>query len=131
MVLYKKQTEYINKILKHFMRSIDKQRNTSLPPNIHIHNESEVEEKKYVVELSPSSNQLYQQKIGSLLYLAMTTRPDMAWAESLIGRFASNPQNHHHLKLNHILPYLDSSKSLYLQLKIVCRKFILMQIMHT
>ena len=37
----------------------------------------------------------YQRKIGSLLYTAVTTRPDIAFATSHLARFLTNPGSEH------------------------------------
>ena len=38
----------------------------------------------------------YQRKIGSLLYIAVITRLDVAFAVSRLSRFMTNPRTKHH-----------------------------------
>jgi len=58
----------------------------------------------------------YQRKIGSLLFAAVTTRPDIAFATSRLARFLSNPSAEHHRAADRILLYLAATKSRALQL---------------
>ena len=53
-------------------------------------------------ELQPATNQAepvnqtkYQSAIGGLMYLVVSTRPDIAFAVSNLARFSSNPQKEH------------------------------------
>jgi hypothetical protein len=39
----------------------------------------------------------YQRVVGSLMYIMIGTRPDIAFAVSIVSRFASNPNNTHWL----------------------------------
>jgi hypothetical protein len=48
----------------------------------------------------------YQRAIGSLMYVMMGTRPDIAFAVSVVSRFASNPDNTHWLAVQQIFRYL-------------------------
>jgi hypothetical protein len=57
----------------------------------------------------------YQRKIGSLLYAAVITRPDVAFAVSRLSRFITNPGPKHHEGADRVLHYLKSTRSLALQ----------------
>lgn len=58
----------------------------------------------------------YQRKIGSLLFAAVTTRPDIAFATSRLARFLTNPSPDHHNAANRVLLYLHDTRSLTLEL---------------
>jgi hypothetical protein len=58
----------------------------------------------------------YQRKIGSLLYVAVTTRPDIAFATSQLARFLINPSPMHQDAADRALLYLNSMKAVALQL---------------
>jgi hypothetical protein len=58
----------------------------------------------------------YQQKIGSLLFAAVTTRPDVAFATSRLARFLVNPSTNHQRAADRVLLYLQGTKSKVLQL---------------
>jgi hypothetical protein len=59
---------------------------------------------------------LYQRKIGSLLYAAVTTRPDIAFATSRLSRFLTNPSPKHHAAADRVLLYLKRYRDFGLQL---------------
>ncbi|SGZ16041.1 BQ5605_C029g10723 [Microbotryum silenes-dioicae] len=48
----------------------------------------------------------YLQAIGSLLYISLGTRPDIAFALSYLSRFANNPGRRHWIAVKHVLRYL-------------------------
>lgn len=57
----------------------------------------------------PADKLMYQRIVGSLMYAMVATRPDLAFAVSSVGQFASNPQKDHWNAINHILRYLRGS----------------------
>jgi len=58
---------------------------------------------------------LYQQKIGSLLWAAVNTRPDVAFAVSRLGRHSHNPSHQHHEAADRVILYLKNHRTLGLQ----------------
>ena len=58
----------------------------------------------------------YQRKIGSLLYAAVNTRPDIAFATSRLARFLANPSQEHQRAADRVILYLEETKQLTLQL---------------
>jgi len=65
---------------------------------------------------TPSETNKFQRKIGSLLFAAVTTRPDIAFATSRLARFLSNPGPDHQDAADRVLLYLSDTKQLALQL---------------
>ena len=57
----------------------------------------------------------YQRKIGSLLYTAVITRPDIAFAVLRLARFSTNPGIKHHEGADRVLHYLKRTRSLALE----------------
>jgi hypothetical protein len=57
----------------------------------------------------------YQVKIGSLLYAAVITRPDISFAVSRLGRFLMNPSPQHQLAADRVLLYLHFNRFLALE----------------
>jgi hypothetical protein len=57
----------------------------------------------------------YQKKIGSLLYAAVTTRVDIAFAVSRLARFMTNPGPDHHAAADRVLLYLKRYRDFGLQ----------------
>jgi hypothetical protein len=60
-------------------------------------------------EPDPEAKRMYQRMVGSLMYAMVATRPDIAFAVSATGQFASNPQQEHWVAIRHILRYLKGS----------------------
>lgn len=56
----------------------------------------------------------YQRLIGCLLYLAVATRPDIAYYAMWLGQFNAAPSRTHFLAAKHVLRYLSGTKSLAL-----------------
>jgi hypothetical protein len=54
----------------------------------------------------------YSQIIGSLMYLASATRPDISFAVSKLSRYMSNPGDNHWHALERVLRYLKGTISL-------------------
>ena len=57
---------------------------------------------------------LYRSLVGSLLYIAKQTRPDIVWIVNKISRFMDKPTNTHWLAFKRVLRYLQATKSLKL-----------------
>lgn len=51
----------------------------------------------------------YQQLVGSLLYIAQGTRPDIAWAVNNVSKFNKNPGQAHWIAAKRILRYLKGT----------------------
>ena len=57
---------------------------------------------------------LYRSLVGSLLYIAKQTRPDIVWIVNVLSRFMDKPANSHWLAGKRVLRYLQATKSLKL-----------------
>jgi hypothetical protein len=64
---------------------------------------------------TPAEINKYQRKVSSLLFAAVTTRPDIAFATSRLARYILNPRPAHHAATNQVLLYLVSTQSLALR----------------
>ena len=56
----------------------------------------------------------YAQLVGSLMYLAIATRPDISYAVGLLGRFSANPGLPHWKAAKHLLRYLKGTMDMKL-----------------
>lgn len=65
---------------------------------------------------TPTDKARYQRLIGSLMYLMLGTRPDIAFALSYLSQFAADPSVAHWRALKRVLRYLAGTKSLVLWL---------------
>ena len=58
----------------------------------------------------------YQRVVGCLMYLAVTTCPDIAYYAMWLGRFSATPTRFHMLTAKHVLRYLGGTQKLALTL---------------
>src|SRR4030095_16978596 len=66
-------------------------------------------------EATQGDIKLYQQQVGYLLYLALKTRPDIAFATQQCAKYASNPNNLHFKAVDRIFAYLKKYPNLGLK----------------
>ena len=92
------QSDYLRKVLQRFNMTNAKAAVTPLPMGyIPIPNDQPVDDQL---------RQRYQQVIGSLLYLMLGTRPDIAYAVTKLSQYAANPSKDHLVKALYICRYL-------------------------
>jgi len=60
----------------------------------------------------PTSREEYRSLVGSLIYLSVITRPDIAFAVGRAGQFMENPTEANMIAAKRILRYLQSDKKL-------------------
>jgi len=60
----------------------------------------------------PADQQLYQSLVGSLMYLMMATRPDLAYTVSTLSEFNSAPTDEHIFAAKRVLRYLKQTGKL-------------------
>lgn len=58
----------------------------------------------------------YLKKVGSILFAAISTRPDVAFAAARLARFNQNPDQTHHKAADRVLQYLHGTRSLGIRL---------------
>ena len=101
------QKDYLNTVLKCFNMQNVKEVSTPLPSGYNpVPNTLPVDEKLRTK---------YQQVIGSLLYLMLGTRPDIAYAVTKMVQFAANPSEEHLTKALYICKYLAGTTNYKLQ----------------
>src|SRR4051812_49279803 len=89
------QSHYVEKVLSHFGYSNIKVCPTSYDPSVMLRKNR-----------GNARDQLrYSQIIGSLMYLASATRPDIAFAVRKLSRFVSNPGDDHWHALERVMRY--------------------------
>src|SRR4051812_23055811 len=93
------QSHYVEKILSRFGYSECKTSPTPYDPSVLIRkNEGETKDQLR-----------YSQVIGSLMYLASATRPDISFAVSKPSRVFSNPGDDHWNALDRVMRYLKGT----------------------
>ena len=68
-------------------------------------------------ERQKMKNVPYRELIGSLLYLANTTRPDISFAVGMLSRYMENPGTAHWDSACHVMRYLKASRTTGIQYK--------------
>ena len=92
------QPAYIKKLLEKYKMSDSKPVGTPVDPGNHLLKATEDEE--------ALEQQLYQSLVGSLMYLSVCTRPDLAYAVNTLARFSSKPNRSHWIAAKRVLRYL-------------------------
>ncbi len=67
---------------------------------------------KSTTDVTAVSEKSYPSLVGSLLWLALQTRPEISQAVSQLSRFVSNPSPAHLTAAKHLLRYLNGSRAL-------------------
>ena len=90
--LFLSQKNYIKKILDRFNMSNCKSVSTPLAAHFKLSSEScpQTEEEKEKMASIPYAN-----AVGSLMYAMVCTRPDLAYAVSMVSRYMHNPGKEH------------------------------------
>ena len=105
--LYISQQKFIEEILQRFGKTALKPTKTPAEQGIRL--------TKYDKNATEADIKLFQQQIGSLMYLMTSTRPDLSFAVGQCARFMSNPAPEHFKALNRIWQYLTYSKNFTLK----------------
>lgn len=101
------QSHYVEKILERFNMKNCSTRTTPLDINLKLclkGSTDDVESKNVDVP--------YREAIGSLMYLMIGTRPDIAFAINLLSRYSNNPKLAHWKALKRVLQYVSETKNL-------------------
>ncbi|KAK1616578.1 hypothetical protein QYE76_022095 [Lolium multiflorum] len=95
------QSHYVEKILSRFGYIDSKPSSTPYDPSVTLRKNRRI-----------AIDQLrYSQIVGSLMYLASATRPDISFAVSKLSRFMSNPGTDHWHALDRVMRYLCGTMS--------------------
>ena len=106
--IYLSQQVYLEKVLKRFQMLDCKGCSTPIDVKAKLHMKREDE--------GETDKVLYQEAVGSLTYAAITTRPDIAYATGIVGRFSSDPSDLHWVAVKRILRYIKNSLELRIRL---------------
>lgn len=102
------QTAYINKILKKF--HMEEAKNSAIPaePGLHLSGNK----KATTDEFQDKVNQIpYREAVGSLLFLARVSRPDIEYAVNRASQFLTNFSEEHWQAVKRIFRYLCGTKN--------------------
>ncbi|KAJ6050443.1 uncharacterized protein N7446_010552 [Penicillium canescens] len=98
------QHQYIQKVLSDFGMESCQPKSTPMNPK-HILNHRPDEEPP-----DEEAKARYATAIGSLMYLMVGTRPDIAFALGMLSRFTAQPQSHHQVALQRLLRYVKATQ---------------------
>lgn len=101
--IYMNQRKYISDILKRFDMSECKPVSSPLDPNKKL--------KACEENGVPVDSELYQSIIGSLMYLATSTRPDISYAVSALSQFNSRPTHEHFVAAKRVIRYIKGTSN--------------------
>ena len=111
-VLTLSQSSYIEKVLKNYGMGECKPVTTPLAAHFNLSKKDcpqTDEEEEYMSKVP------YANTVGSLMYLMVCTRPDIAYAVSVVSRYMANPGKNHWAALKWVLRYLAGTKKLGLK----------------
>ena len=103
------QVAFIDSVLKRLTIPL-KEKHTPLPLVEKLVSNPEPKE-----NTNPDLVRSYQSAIGSLMYIMLGTRPDLAFAVGKLASFASNPSPEHQRAISHMFCYLNKTKDLSLR----------------
>jgi hypothetical protein len=104
--VYLSQQAYVEKVLERFGMTDVKPIGTPMEPK-------EYKKKMVRRELSgeePCDKALYQSKLGSVMYLMTSTRPDICFAVGVLSRYSADPGVSHMRAMDRLLRYIAGTK---------------------
>ncbi len=101
--LFIDQAQYIEEVLSKCGVIKSKHKPVSIPISGYEHIRPATDKDKR------ADKQEYQQRVGALMWAAIHTRPDIAWALGALSRFLSDSAEHHAQALKTLLRYLRSN----------------------
>nr|KAJ0225358.1 hypothetical protein LSAT_V11C100003830 [Lactuca sativa] len=107
------QSTYLDKVLKHFSMENSKKREFPIQSNTKL---SKTHSPSTYVEIAEISQVLYASAYGSIMYAMTCTRPDVAFALSMVSRYQGNPGRAHWIAVNNFLKYLRRTNDWVLML---------------
>ncbi|KAJ9566010.1 hypothetical protein OSB04_001976 [Centaurea solstitialis] len=109
--LYLSQEGYVQKVLHHFGMSEAKSVNTPFAPHFRLSSALSPSTQADVAYMARVS---YSSAVGSLMYAMICTRPDLAYAVSMVSRYMANPGKEHWKAVQWIFRYLKGTTNLCL-----------------
>jgi hypothetical protein len=110
------QAHYVDKILHRVGLQDANPVSTPLDPNVNLEtNEAEQDESGNDREFDHDrASGIYARAIGSLMYAAIGTRPDITYAVHTLAKFTKSPQSKHWTAIKRIFRYLKGTRDFHL-----------------
>ena len=101
------QKNYIEKMIKTFKLQDTKNTDIPLQPNQKLTKEllNEDDQLRSLID-----SEKYRKAIGSLIYLMVSTRPDISYTVSILSRFMQEPRELHWRCVKRLLRYIKTTK---------------------
>ncbi len=100
--LFINQQEYTNTVLERFGMENSKPVATPMEKD----DSSPTEDQRDLCKSIP-----YRQAIGSIMYLMICTRPDLAYAIGKLSQYSESPKEHHWIALKRVLRYIKGTQT--------------------
>jgi hypothetical protein len=107
------QRSYIESVLERFGMADCKLIGTLLDSKTSLAKLSDEEHEEHLHKMKDVS---YQEAVGSLMYAMVATRPDLAFAVSVVSRFMSKPGPMHWMAVKRIMRYLKGTLDMKLRI---------------
>ena len=104
------QSDYVRKILCRFSAHKNAKAQSPFPLNLDLAHPESPEKSEKITGDSNIRELNYREIVGSLLYLASRTRPDIAFYVSYLAKFSSDPTEFHWKLTEHLLGYLQNTE---------------------
>ncbi|GJS90266.1 retrotransposon protein, putative, ty1-copia subclass [Tanacetum coccineum] len=105
------QSTYIKKILKQYHMENSKRGSIPMQEKLRLSKSQGV---STPAELKRMQNVSYASVVGSIMYVVICTRPDVAFAQNITSRFQQNSGDLYWTTVNNILKYLRNTKDMFL-----------------
>ena len=108
-LLWLSQKEYVTKVLQRFNMEGGKAVSTPLPPYVklsHTDSPKSDEERAMMAKVACAS------AVGSLMYVMIATRPDIAFAVGVVSWYMANPRKRHWEAVKCIMRYMKGTKDM-------------------
>lgn len=113
--IYLSQENYIRSVLERTGMSDCKPSKTPLPANLKVTSVDPVDDTTLHTTNIDGVEVSYLSIVGSLMYAMLATRPDLAFAVGLLGRFSSAPKACHWALAKRCLRYLQHTRTMELK----------------
>jgi Reverse transcriptase (RNA-dependent DNA polymerase) len=101
------QSTYIESIVARYGLADAKAQNSPMIPNVSYSKDDSPMDEAAAARMRKTP---YREAIGSLMYAAVATRPDIAFAVSMLSQFLDNPGELHWDTVKHVLRYLSGMR---------------------
>lgn len=112
-IIHLNQKTYIENMVKKFNLDFKEGCSVPLDPKVKLSKKMEPQTEK---ERREMKHVPYREAVGTLMFLAVSTRPDIATAVSIVSRYLNNPGKDHWNAVKQIIRYVNQTKQFNLQL---------------